>query len=152
MFAGGDTNLFSYTWNDPINWTDSNGMCPVCVVPALPAIGTAIESAIIAGSAIVAGWGVSELIDAYIKPPSNAYDPTGPKAPGRPSSKEGYTCPKDGDNWVPNPNGPGWGWEGDNGDVWVPTGPGSGAHGGPHWDVQHPSGRHTNIYPGGKRR
>ncbi|MBK8204798.1 MAG: hypothetical protein IPK68_21645 [Bdellovibrionales bacterium] len=41
---------------------------------------------------------------------------------------------------------------GDIGDVWVPTGPDSGMHGGPHWDVQHPKGRHTKFYPGGKRR
>ncbi|MFR0690914.1 polymorphic toxin type 37 domain-containing protein [Enterobacterales bacterium AE_CKDN230030158-1A_HGKHYDSX7] len=27
------------------------------------------------------------------------------------------------------------------------------AHGGPHWDVQNPrTGKHTNIYPGGKKR
>jgi len=35
----------------------------------------------------------------------------------------------------------------------VPTGPGSKAHGGPHWDVQNPkTGRHKNILPGGKER
>jgi hypothetical protein len=54
------------------------------------------------------------------------------------------------DNWVPNPNGPDYGWEDANGDVWVPTGPLPGnVHGGPHWDVQTPGGGHINFYPVG---
>ncbi|WP_181721738.1 polymorphic toxin type 37 domain-containing protein [Nocardia gipuzkoensis] len=86
------------------------------------------------------------------KPPANAYDPNGPKAPGRPGEAEGFVPPKDGDKWVPNPNGKGSGWLDADGRVWVPTGQGSTAHGGPHWDVQEKKGGYTNVYPGGKSR
>jgi hypothetical protein len=34
--------------------------------------------------------------------------------------------------------------------VWVPTGDGPAAHGGPHWDVQTPGGGYVNVYPGGR--
>jgi hypothetical protein len=51
--------------------------------------------------------------------------------------------------WVPNPNGKGYGWESDDGTVWVPTGQGGFAHGGPHWDVQTPGGGYDNAKPGG---
>lgn len=86
------------------------------------------------------------------RPPDNAYDPNGPKAPGRPGEAEGFRDPKGGPNWVPNPNpgrgGSSHGWQDDRGRVWCPTGQGGRAHGGPHWDVQWPDGRHTNVPPG----
>jgi RHS repeat-associated protein len=104
------------------------------------------------------GYGVGKLVDniTYAKPPSNAYDPAGPKAPGKPGQAEGFKDPKGGDDWVANPNGRGKGWKAADGSVWVPTGPADpsrgDAHGGPHWDVQNPNGGYTNIYPGGKSR
>jgi hypothetical protein len=41
----------------------------------------------------------------------------------------------------------GYGYEDEHGNVWVwdPRG-----HAGPHWDVQHPDGSHTNVYPDGE--
>jgi len=100
-----------------------------------------------------ASW-LSNLV--FSKPPENAYDPNGPKAPGKPGKEEGFCEPKGGDDWVRNPNGRGKGWRAADGGVWVPTGPDSGstgdAHGGPHWDVQYPGGRYDNVYPGGRRR
>ena len=91
------------------------------------------------------------------KPPSDASDPNGAKAPGKPGKAEGFCEPKPGKpQWGRNPNGSGSGWIDANGNVWVPTGPDSGstgdAHGGPHWDVQQPGGDYTNVYPGGKTR
>ena len=89
----------------------------------------------------------------YNKPPKDAHDPCGAKAPGKPSEEEGFKDPKGGERWISNPNGPGGGWEADDGRVWVPTGPRPDrTHGGPHWDVQDPSGGHTNVYPGGRTR
>jgi RHS repeat-associated protein len=93
----------------------------------------------------------------FAKPPSDARNPDGPKAPGKPTAEEGYRDPKGGEKWVTNPNGRGSGWLDDKGRVWVPTGPGGSAHGGPHWDVQTPGkggrrGPHDNIYPGGRVR
>lgn len=81
-------------------------------------------------------------------------DKTDAQAPGKPTEQDGYTPPK---NWdgkkVKNPNGSGSGWPDKKGNVWVPTGHGSKAHGGPHWDVQDPkTGKHTNILPGGRER
>lgn len=77
----------------------------------------------------------------------------GAQAPGMPTADDGYVCPK---NWdgekVRSPNGRGYGWPDNKGNVWVPTGPGSGAHGGPHWDVQKSGGGYINVYPGGRTR
>ncbi|MFI6165558.1 polymorphic toxin type 37 domain-containing protein [Nocardia sp. NPDC051052] len=87
--------------------------------------------------------------NANYKPPANAYDPDGAKAPGRPGDAEGFAPPKGGDRWVPNPNGRGFGWEDADGNVWVPTGQGGAAHGGPHWDVEFPKGGYKNVRPGG---
>jgi hypothetical protein len=43
------------------------------------------------------------------------------------------------------------GYEDADGNIWVWNPPGGRtAHGGPHWDVQHPDGSHTNVDPDGK--
>lgn len=76
------------------------------------------------------------------------------QAPGKPTVDDGYTPPKnwDGKKVKHSKNGK-VGWPDVDGNVWVPTGPGSSAHGGPHWDVQHSNGKtYDNIYPGGKIR
>jgi len=69
------------------------------------------------------------------------------RAPGEPTAKEGFKPKK---NWdkrlVKNPNGGGYGYPDEDGNVWVPTG--EGGHGGPHWDKQNPkTGKHTNVFP-----
>lgn len=94
---------------------------------------------------------VSAANGVFAKPPENAYDPNGPKAPGKPGPQDGFEDPKGGENWVPNPN-PGkgagsHGWQDSKGNVWVPTGQGGRAHGGPHWDVQTPGGGNRNVRP-----
>jgi RHS repeat-associated protein len=87
-------------------------------------------------------------------PPEDATDPDGAKAPGKPGADEGFKEPKKGQpTWGKAPNGK-FGWVDKNGSVWVPTGPeGSpNAHGGSHWDVNHPDGTYVNVYPGGATR
>ncbi len=85
------------------------------------------------------------------KPPSDAKDPNGAKAPGKPGETEQFKDPKGGERWVKSPNGDEYGWEAADGSVWVPTGPGDIAHGGPHWDVQIKNGSYSK-YPGGRTR
>jgi RHS repeat-associated protein len=86
------------------------------------------------------------------KPPSDAHDPNGAKAPGKPGEAEGFEDPPSGPVWGQDPRSRGWGWVDKEGDVWVPTG-GKGAHGGDHWDVQGKNrGRDRNVYPGGRVR
>ena len=88
----------------------------------------------------------------FQKPPKDAKDPNGAKAPGKPGEAEGFRDPKGGEQWVPNPypgmGGSSHGWLDDKGQVWCPTGKGGRAHGGPHWDVQRPGKRNINVYPG----
>ncbi len=132
----------------------SAGICAVVNVPIV-LTGTVIGGAI--GLAVDTGQSLGELLGGivYAKPPANAWDPNGAKAPGYPGGIPGYTDPKGGPNWVPNPNGSGNGWESGDGTVWIPTGwagaPGTGtvgpAHGGPHWDVQTPGGGYENVRP-----
>ncbi|MGH8488937.1 MAG: RHS repeat domain-containing protein, partial [Gammaproteobacteria bacterium] len=141
-FRGRDSNLYGYVLNDPVNLRDPLGlMYTDGENRSSTQIGTIIDNLL---------PGQSEPYHA--EAPSDAHDPNGAKAPGKPGSEEGFEDPKDGENWVPNPNGKGNGWEDKDGNVWCPTGRGSKAHGGPHWDVQNPGGGYINVYPGGRRR
>ncbi|MDR2880416.1 MAG: hypothetical protein LBV29_00740 [Azoarcus sp.] len=141
----GGINLYGYVGGNPVFYVD-----PLGLNPAAGAIGGGIiggpPGAVIGA---VVGLGIGGFIGNAIfnKPPENAYDPNGPKAPGKPSKEEGFEDPKGGENWVPNPNGKGWGWEDSKGNVWCPTGQGGSAHGGSHWDVQTPGGGYRNVRP-----
>lgn len=79
------------------------------------------------------------------------------KAPGKPTKEDGFLEPKKDRGMVKPPGGGKKGWPDKKGNVWTPTGPGSGdgtrrPHGGPHWDVESPGGDHWNVYPGGRIR
>jgi RHS repeat-associated protein len=143
-----------YVGANPLNYSDSNGLfLPALAIPFIGATGIGMADIGIGLGLGATGYGLDRM---FAKPPENAYDPNGPKAPGKPSEAEGFKDPKGGEDWVRNPNGRGSGWKGADGGVWCPTGPDSGstgdAHGGPHWDVQYPGGRYDNVYPGGRRR
>jgi len=116
---------------------------------AAAAASTIADLAVVSLSVIVGKTAADYIYNA--KPPENAYDPNGPKAPGKPGAAEGFRDPKGGENWVPNPNprsgGSSHGWEDDKGRVWCPTGQGGRAHGCPHWDVQKPGGGYDNVFP-----
>jgi RHS repeat-associated protein len=155
----GGINPFVYVQNDSVNGADLWGLLGPIGAGAviggeigtfgMPGPGTVIGIVVgaAAGTAIIIGGYY------YFKPPADAGDPNGSKSPGKPGEAEGFKCPKRGDNWVRNPNGPGSGWEDANGRVWVPTGLGDEAHGGPHWDVQDPrTGGKVTVYPGGRVR
>ena len=148
----GGINTYAYAAGNPVQNADAVGLqaaFPYSPVPPLDRAGAPLGP--------VPQW-FRNLFDGPIwaKPPSNAYDPDGPKAPGKPSDAEGFCAPKGGDDWVKAPKGRGYGWRDKYGNVWVPTGPKDpsrgDAHGGPHWDVQDPNGGYVNVYPGGRSR
>lgn len=138
------------------------------IIETLGAAGTTILPIVVAvGSIVMDGNGFHDFVHGgqvgcygardcggivHTSAPSDAKDPNGAKAPGKPGEKEGFKDPKTGEKWVKNPNGRGSGWLDADGNVWVPTGWGGSAHGGPHWDVQDPEGGNDNVYPGGRRR
>lgn len=97
----------------------------------------------------------TNVIDTHLKNDNEQRDKNNDaQAPGKPTENDGYIPPK---NWdgkkVRSPNGRGFGWPDEKGQIWVPTGPKG--HGGPHWDVQDPRSKdkpYRNILPGGKER
>ena len=164
LFAG--PHPFTYALNNPLKYTDPSGLEPnpfefACAAGPNPAClgGLALDAGTWLGTAVV-GYDIGQAISEILtnkpvaptgivdcaKPPKDAKDLNGAKAPGKPGAEEGFNDPKGGEQWVKNPNGPGYGWLNDDGGVYVPTGwagaPGTGttgpAHGGPHWDVQYP--------------
>jgi len=136
----------------------TGGFAAPATVPGGAYLGAAAGAGIGAYVGGVLGDAIGNLVNSLEPPavfaqaPDNARDPNGPKAPGKPDETDGFQDPKGGENWVPNPNGAGNGWQDADGNVWVPTGVGPRAHGGPHWDVQDPTtGRHRNVFPPKKR-
>jgi RHS repeat-associated protein len=149
--AGG-LNLQQYVRSNPVRYVDPDGRNPLVGVLEGVVIGGGlggIPGAIIGGiiGGIIVGGAAVLVHHQFVKPPKDAYDPKGPKAPGKPTEADGFRDPKGGEDWVRNPNGKGAGWLDENGEVWVPTGWGGTAHGGPHWDVQSPGGGYRNVWP-----
>ena len=177
----GGINLYRFNYNNSITFVDPDGQSSEGVVIG-GAIGTGVGYVIGGGLGFLGGTialpGVGSVtfgiggaeagaaafggLGAWLGslwPSAPNYAPIichAEKAPGAPGSNEGYAPPKRGlgskGEMVKNPNGPGRGYLADDGGVWVPTGEGSLAHGGPHWDVQYPGGGHKNVYPGGRVR
>lgn len=159
-------NTYGYVGGNPTNSVDPTGLqaCvpamtaagPICIpMPVTPGTSSGPSSIgdLLKPSPYLPTWDFPDWAYAAVgKPPSDATDPNGSKAPGKPGDKEGFCEPKKGPQWGKAPGGRGSGWIDADGNVWVPTGQGSNAHGGPHWDVQKPGGGYINVYPGGKRR
>jgi len=159
----GGINTYGYVGGNPLSYVDHHGLNASVGV----GVGALLFCARYPSLCVAGGYGLCRLVGGckpppqnscniddgplLATPPDNAYDPNGPKAPGKPGTDEGFSDPKDGENWVKNPNsgqgGGSHGWEDSKGDVWVPTGQGGRAHGGPHWDVQTPGGGYRNVRP-----
>ena len=60
-----------------------------------------------------------------------------------------FMPPKKGNQKKKNPNGQGYGWVDQKGNIWVWT---PRMHGGEGWTIQYPDGGHGHAYPGGKMR
>ncbi|MFP8832836.1 RHS repeat-associated core domain-containing protein [Hydrogenophaga sp. XSHU_21] len=100
--AGG-FNPYAYVGGSPIGHTDPRGQNPVAGAwggaaagSAFGPVGTVVGGIAGAGAGAWVGWNVFGPM--WVKPPQNAYDPNGPKAPGKPGPAEGFRDPKGGEN------------------------------------------------------
>ena len=147
-------NLYQYAFNSPVNNVDPYGK----FVFAVPVVEIGVGILVYYGAKYyyehmpswnfphwILPWGNANSTCA-IRSQENQSDKTADEQLGQPTKEQGYKPPK---NWngekVRNPNGSGSGYPAKNGDVWVPTNH-KGTHA-PHWDVQHPDGTHTPVYP-----
>ena len=129
------SNIFTYCLNDPIAYSDENGMCAKAwaagFYAACPGEGWP--------GCLDNNWpdspkddSIASVIDKKVPPDHPDFKP-----------------PKKGNRKVQNPNGAGKGWLAKDGGVWVPT---DKMHGGEGWTVQYPGGGHKHAYPGGHVR
>jgi RHS repeat-associated protein len=64
LFAGGDTNLYGYVANDPVNWTDPTGKCPLCAVGIAVGGGAAIGAVSNGFGTYLAGGNAQQIISS----------------------------------------------------------------------------------------
>ena len=148
-FAGGDANFYEYAANNPVHYLDLSGKFALADDAAeLLVAGIAYGSYLIY-TAIDKTWqdyrsniqsntGGEFCPRPHLKYPKNQLPNSGDR-PYVPSDYKGAP------EVVPNPEGKGFVDE--DGNVWEWS---RDPHGGPHWDVQHPDGSHTNVFPDGR--
>ncbi len=146
LFAGGDTDLYGYCLNDPVNLTDSDGLM-VIAIPAAALLKAAEAAFGVSATVIIAEW-LSDILfnesdevcdeDTPVPPEYPGDDPTaipeGFEWKGRPGSKPGdkegnYHNPETGESLRPDL------------DHNPPVGP--------HWDYKDPNGNWHRLYPDG---
>jgi RHS repeat-associated protein len=154
---------YAYSLDNPVRYTDPSGHCPFCV-PIILTLGavTPVGWVAIGVTAIGAGLyfavpGVREAVTAGFEQAGEAVsDAASATANGLAAISQTNQLPKTGDfPYVPpkqkgNPpyvRAPQGGFKDANGNIWRRD---KSAHGGPHWDVEHPDGSHTNVDDTGK--
>ena len=77
-FGGGDTNVYSYVFNSPTNWTDPLGLCPVCAIPVIIAAepAAAAAAATAAAAASYAAWKLGQATADMIRDLTTQFCPT----------------------------------------------------------------------------
>ena len=64
-FAGGDTNLYGYVANDPINLVDPSGKCPFCIPGAIVGTGVLVGAINAIGTANQPGANFSSVATSF---------------------------------------------------------------------------------------
>ena len=157
------TNMFAYCFNNPVMYVDPSGMSSdsilgeglVTIFAAMALIVYVTENYSfdiaenifnLLASMNLSTDGFISMVDLII---SEGYDKFLLNEKSTPPDHPNFTPPKKGNRWVKNPNGNGYGWQANDGGVWVWT---PNMHGGKGWTVQYPNGKHTHAYPGGGTR
>jgi Bacterial toxin 37 len=154
---------YSYGSNNPIKYVDPSGHCfgyaggvDTAVCTAFAAAGPPgwiADAVIIVIGLVVVGTVAVIATDAYSEQREDTTNNSGSSA--NISQKDSlptvgelpYVPPKQKGKSVPIPV-PGGGFRDANGNIWKRDH--SGHYRGPHWDVQHPDGSHTNVDDNGK--
>ncbi len=160
---------YTYVGGSPLNGRDPSGQGPEVLVLA-PLCPECIPIALGVGAVVLGGWLIWNLVNELQRPQAQSLTqdqtcaadqatsdagsttlqrsnwPLLPKAPAQAGPGKHYYVPP---RRLPDPQRQAWdrqknGYRDDAGNIWVRPKPGA-MHGGPHWDVEHPNGEHTNV-------
>lgn len=66
LFNGGDTNLYGYAMNDPVNLVDSNGRCALCIIGIVIVAPAAVQGVAAAFTTAFSRGNLGQIRNSFI--------------------------------------------------------------------------------------
>ncbi|XBC86409.1 RHS repeat-associated core domain-containing protein [Vandammella animalimorsus] len=146
LFNGGDSNLYGYVLQDPVNFVDPEGKAAFVLPFFIPA-GKAIAATVVSIASVGAAWLGWNVLGPMLQEGEVNY----PEPPAIPEGWQGDTCPLPGWEWrsPDSPGGKRGGWVSPDGRESLHHDPDHAPPIGPHTDWNDPNGGNWRIFPDG---